>query len=109
MFIYYYISNTIICLHFRSADPNQSLGKMGPRVDKNLSVLEVLDSFNFDKLEMISDQDCLQKLYEKLFKTSSSASSSSPASSGGHRYFYNFSKFQKFFLKKSSHKTREMR
>ena len=67
-----------------SADPNQSLGKMGPRVDKNLSVLEVLDSFNFDKLEMISDQDCLQKLYEKLFKTSSSASSSSPASSGGH-------------------------
>ena len=69
-------------------DSNQSLRKMGPSLDKNLSVLEVLDSFNFDKLEMILDQDCLQKLYEKLFKTSSSSSSSSPASSGGHRYCF---------------------
>ena len=80
-------------------DPNQSHGKMGPRVDKNLSVLEVLDSFNFDKLEMILDQDCLQKLYEKLFKTSSSSSSSSPASSGGHRYCFTTIKKHTMFTK----------
>ena len=55
-----------------SVDPNQTLGKMGPRVDKNLSVLEVLDNFNFDRLD--SNVDCLEVLYTKLFGSSSSSS-----------------------------------
>ena len=62
-----------------SVDPNQALGKMGPRVDKNLSVLEVLDSFNFDRID--SRDDCLDSLYSKLFPSSSSSSSSSGAHS----------------------------
>ena len=52
-----------------SVDPNQAHGKMGSRVDKNLSVLEVLDGYNFDRID--SSNDCLDNLYTKLFGTTS--------------------------------------
>ena len=63
-----------------SVDPNQIYGKIGSRVDKNLSVLEVLDSFNSDRID--SSADCLDNLYNRLFGSGSSSSNTS--SSGGN-------------------------
>ncbi len=48
-----------------SIDPHQCHGKIGSRVDKNLSVLEILDSYNFDRID--SSTDCLDTLYTRLF------------------------------------------
>ena len=62
-----------------SIDPNQSNGKIGSRVDKNLSVLEILDGYNFDRID--SSNDCLDNLFNKLFGNNSNSSTGS--SSGG--------------------------
>ena len=66
-----------------SIDPNQSNGKIGSRVDKNLSVLEILDGYNFDRID--SSNDCLDNLYNKLFggNNSNNSSTGSSSSSGG--------------------------
>jgi hypothetical protein len=66
-----------------SIDPNQSNGKIGSRVDKNLSVLEILDGYNFDRID--SSNDCLDNLYNKLFggNNSNNSSTGSSSNSGG--------------------------
>jgi hypothetical protein len=66
-----------------SIDPNQSNGIIGSRVDKNLSVLEILDGYNFDRID--SSNDCLDNLYNKLFggNNSNNSSTGSSSSSGG--------------------------
>ena len=61
-----------------SQDPNQSNGKIGSRVDKNLSVLEILDGYNFDRID--SSNDCLDTLYNRLFANSSNSSTGSSSS-----------------------------
>ena len=61
-----------------SIDPNQSNGKIGSRVDKNLSVLEILDGYNFDRID--SSNDCLDNLYNRLFGNNSNSSTGSSSS-----------------------------
>ena len=56
-----------------SVDNNQINGKIGTSVDKNLSVLEILDSYNFDRID--SSNDCLDNLFVKLFGSSSGSGS----------------------------------
>jgi mediator of RNA polymerase II transcription subunit 12 len=56
-----------------SVDPNSNpTGKTGSRVDKILSVLEVLDGYNFERID--SSADCLDNLYTRLFGGASSSS-----------------------------------
>ena len=59
-------------------DPNQSNGKIGSRVDKNLSVLEILDGYNFERID--SSNDCLDTLYNRLFANNSNSSTGSSSS-----------------------------
>ena len=58
------IYDELIFIILPHTDPNQSNGKIGSRVDKNLSVLEILDGYNFDRID--SSNDCLDTLYNRL-------------------------------------------
>ena len=53
-----------------SVDPNQCYSKVGSRVDKNLAVLEILDGYNFDRID--SSSDCLDNLFTRLFNSDNS-------------------------------------
>ena len=63
-----------------SVDNNQVNGKIGSGVDKNLSVLEILDGYNFDRID--SSNDCLDTLYVRLFGTNSGSGTGSSSSGG---------------------------